>query len=80
MPWAELLLAFLSPLCFESEQARAQAVLPFRSGGYAICLNKGAGGGNQVAYALKTIMALIHMSAITKSNLNIKLKLLKHFL
>ena len=38
------------------------------------------GGGNQVAYALKTIMALIHMSAITKSNLNIKLKLLKHFL
>ena len=80
MPWAELLLAFLSPLCFESEQARAQAVLPFCSGGYAIRLNKGTGGGNQVAYALKTIMALIHMSAITKSNLNIKLKLLKHFL
>ncbi len=50
------------------------------SGGYAIRLNKGAGGGNQVAYAMKTIMALIHMSAITKSNLNIKLKLLKHFL
>ena len=39
LPWAELLLAFLSPLCFESEQARAQAVLPFRSGGYAIRLH-----------------------------------------
>ena len=51
-------------------------------GGYQLrrILNKGAGGGNHVAYALKTIMALIHMSAITKSNLNIKLKLLKHFL
>ena len=26
LPWADLFLAFLSPLCFESEQARAQAV------------------------------------------------------
>ena len=26
LPWADLSLAFLSPLCFESEQARAQAV------------------------------------------------------
>ena len=28
LPWADLFLAFLSPLCFESEQARAQAVFP----------------------------------------------------
>ena len=28
LPWADLSLAFLSPLCFESEQARAQAVFP----------------------------------------------------
>ena len=30
LPWADLFLAFLSPLCFESEQARAQAVYPNR--------------------------------------------------
>ena len=28
LPWADLFLSFLSPLCFESEQARAQAVFP----------------------------------------------------
>ena len=39
LPWADLSLAFLSPLCFESEQARAQAVFtptvytPFPWGG-----------------------------------------------
>ena len=41
LPWADLFLAFLSPLCFESEQARAQAVftptvytpLPWGGGG-----------------------------------------------
>jgi hypothetical protein len=52
LPWADLFLVFLSPLCFESEQARAQAVftptvytpLPWGGGIMFFCpsvINKG---------------------------------------
>ena len=54
LPWADLFLAFLSPLCFESEQARAQAVftptvytpLPWgKATGRRASLGNGVGGG-----------------------------------
>ena len=45
LPWADLFLAFLSPLCFESEQARAQAV--FTPTVYTPLPWGGVGGGCQ---------------------------------
>ena len=45
LPWADLFLAFLSPLCFESEQARAQAV--FIPTVYTPLPWEGVGGGCQ---------------------------------
>ena len=46
LPWADLFLAFLFPLCFESEHARAQAV--FTPTVYTPLPLVGVGGGYHV--------------------------------